>query len=124
MNTEDTNLNNQAEQQDEIIANRNMNGAAAAALLAAAIGCAVLGIFTALAHVIAPLKSFLNFYPPAGPLSGKTAMGVLAWLVSWPLLHYKLKNTNVCPVRLAVWTGLLFLIAYITSYPIFEHFGH
>jgi hypothetical protein len=29
----------------------------------------------------------LNWWNPAGPLTGKTDVGVIAWLISWALLN-------------------------------------
>ena len=59
------------------------NGPAAAAVVASGIGSLALGAFTTLADAIVPLEEALNFYNPTGPLSGKTTVGVLVWLVSW-----------------------------------------
>lgn len=64
------------------------NGEAAAAILAAAIGCLALGVFVVLAEASAGFKNGIRFYMPAGPLSGKTTLAVLVWVVAWAALHY------------------------------------
>ena len=54
------------------------NGPAAAAILASGIGSLALGLSTTLAQAIAPVKEALNFYDPAGSLSGETTVAVEA----------------------------------------------
>jgi hypothetical protein len=61
-------------------------GRALAALVAAGVGCASLGFFTVLAEVSAGVRSLLNFYNPVGPLSGKTSVAALVWIVAWFVL--------------------------------------
>jgi hypothetical protein len=64
-----------------------LNGPFLAAMLSAGVGCSVLGICTVLAHASVPIKQLLNFYPPTGPLAGKSTIAVVAWLVTWGILH-------------------------------------
>jgi hypothetical protein len=45
--------------------------------------------------VLSPgLKSLLNFWNPAGSLTDKTTMGILAWLISWIFLNSSLKDKD------------------------------
>lgn len=62
------------------------NGPAAAATLAAGIGCLAMGVLTTLSEVVGGLGPALNFYNPSGPLSGKTLVSVVIWLLSWLIL--------------------------------------
>ena len=71
------------------------NGPAAAAILASGIGSFALGLFTTLAQAVVPIKNVLNLYDPAGPLSGKTTVAVVIWLVAWALFHGLWKNQQV-----------------------------
>jgi len=75
------------------------NGAAAAAVLSAGVGSAVIGLLTTGAAISAGLKSALTWWSPAGPLTGKTGVGVIAWLVSWIVLHTLWKDEDVALVR-------------------------
>lgn len=98
-------------------------GPGAAAMIAAGIGTLTIGILTTGAVISAPLKTFLNFYNPAGPLSGKTSVGVIVWLVSWLILGviWKDKDSNLG----RAFTATLILIALgllLTFPPIFEAF--
>ena len=63
-------------------------GAAAAAFIASGIGVFVLGLMTTGAEVSSGLKNILNWWNPAGPLSGKTGVAILAWIISWLVLNH------------------------------------
>ncbi len=62
-------------------------GPIAAAIIAGGVGAAALGAFTTLAEASADLKEWLDFKSDVGPLSGKTIMAVVVWLVAWLVLH-------------------------------------
>lgn len=59
------------------------NGPVAAALLAAGWGVFAIGLMTTLAEAMAAVANALNWYGPVGPLSGKTGVGIIVWLVAW-----------------------------------------
>lgn len=63
------------------------DGVALAAILAAGLGCATIGVMTILAEAFGAAKDWLTWWAPAGPLTGKTGMGVVVWLASWSMLH-------------------------------------
>jgi hypothetical protein len=86
------------------------NGPAAAALLSAAIGCATLGLMTVLDEVTGKGNGFdkwLNWYNPVGPLSGKTTVAVIAYVLSWAMLSVLLRGKNV---RLGKWIAATFIL--------------
>lgn len=62
-------------------------GPIAAAIIAGGIGAAALGVFTTLAEASVDLKDWLDWNSDVGPLSGKTIMAVIVWLVAWAVLH-------------------------------------
>lgn len=62
-------------------------GPIAAAILAGGIGCLALGVFTTLAEASSSIKDWLNWKDEVGPLSGKTGMAVIVWLIAWAVLH-------------------------------------
>lgn len=97
------------------------NGPAAAAILSAGVGSATIGLMTTGAVISAGLKSALNWWSPAGPLTGKTSVGVIAWLVTWIVLHvlWKDKDVPLVPV-LVVMLVLLALGLLLTFPPVFE----
>jgi hypothetical protein len=61
-------------------------GPGAAAILAAGIGCAVLGVFALLGNEFNGIAGFFDFYSPAGPLSGVTTCAIAVWLATWFVL--------------------------------------
>ena len=62
------------------------NGSGAAAILAAGIGCASLGIFAFAGDVSPAMSKMLNIYNPTGALSGVTTFAIIIWLASWVVL--------------------------------------
>lgn len=99
------------------------DGPAAAAVLAAAVGTFATGVLTALTPASECLRNFLNWYKPAGPLSGKTAGGVLVWLAVWLILHFEWRNKhiNLRPVYVAS-LALIGLAWLLTFPPVVELF--
>jgi hypothetical protein len=99
-------------------------GSAAAALIAAGIGCFVLGLFTTLNEVSSTLSDGLNWWNSVGPLSGKTALGVFAWIISWAILWPLYRNK-----RRSLWTAFIIMVVLIviglvlTFPPFFELFA-
>lgn len=62
-------------------------GPVAAAILAAGVGCLALGVLTTLAEASETIKDWLNWNDDVGPLSGKTLVAVIVWVVAWAVLH-------------------------------------
>jgi len=99
------------------------NGSSAAAILAAGIGLAAIGVMTLMAEAIAAWSKALVWSKPVGALSGKTSLGLIAWIVGWIVFgllwkgkEVKLRPVLVLSVILAV-VGVLF-----TFPPFFELF--
>jgi hypothetical protein len=100
-------------------------GPAAAAVLAAGIGCAALGILIPLAEGIAWVKSTLTFNGPVGPLSGKTIVASVVWLIAWAALHraWRKRDVRFAPVWIA--SIVLIAVGLLGSFPpVFQLFGH
>jgi hypothetical protein len=99
------------------------NGPFAAATLAAGIGCALYGAAVLAASASPAFKNLMNWWNPAGPLVGKTSVGVIAWLVAWGLLHFIWRSREVQLSK--VWKISLVLLAIgfaLTFPPVFEAF--
>ena len=98
-------------------------GPAAAAMISGGIGTLAIGLLTTGAVISSGLKDALNFYNPAGPLSGKTSVGVAVWLLSWLALNaiWKGKDYDL-PKAFRVTLVLIALGALLTFPPIFEAF--
>ncbi|UVC17928.1 hypothetical protein [Mesorhizobium onobrychidis] len=59
------------------------NGSGAAAILAAGIGCAAIGVLAFASELSPGLRGLLNFYNPVGALPGKTTVTIIVWLIAW-----------------------------------------
>jgi hypothetical protein len=100
------------------------NGPAAAALVAAGIGCAGVGIATALVEASKFFENALNFYKPVGPLSGKTLVGVVAFFVSWIILGFRFQDKEVRIARWATVAFILIALGFLLTFPpVFDVFA-
>ena len=100
------------------------NGPAAAAILASGIGSLTLGLLTTVAQAVALIRNALNFYDPAGPLSGKTTMSVVIWLVAWALFHGLWKNQQKDFSKVFIVTLCMIALGLLGTFPpFFEAFS-
>lgn len=95
------------------------NGPAAAALIAAGIGVFFLGLFTVLSEQSTGMHDWLQFKDRVGPLSGKTVMAVVAYVVSWAFLAPVLWKRNVNLNNALIITGVLIAGGFIGTFPKF-----
>jgi hypothetical protein len=103
---------------------RTKLGAASAAFVASGLGCLAIGLLTTLAEVSEGLKSALNWWNPAGPLSGKTGLGVIVWAVSWYVLHRMWKDQEDGLGRAFTLTLILIAVGFLLTFPpVFELFA-
>jgi hypothetical protein len=99
-------------------------GAAAAAIVAAGIGCTVLGILVTAAEASQGIRSTLNMYNPVGPLSGKTIVASAGFFISWLILHVLWKDKDVNLGRMTTVAYILILLGLLLTFPpIFELFA-
>lgn len=95
------------------------NGPVAAALIAGGVGSAVLGLATTLAEASSVIKDLLNWYNPVGPLIGKTGVAVIAFAVSWIVLHGLYRGKEVNLQRAATLAFVLLAVGLIGTFPPF-----
>jgi hypothetical protein len=101
------------------------NGSVAAAMLAAGIGCLVLGVTTSLAQGSKAIGGMLNFYNPVGPLSGKTIVAVVIWLGVWGVLASKWKDQSADFDKVYKVTLILVGLGVLGTFPpFFDLLGH
>jgi hypothetical protein len=94
-------------------------GPVAAAIIAGGVGALAVGLLTTLAEASTSIRTFLNFYTPVGPLSGKTIGGVLIWLVSWVVL-YLVYRDKPFETRKALTVALVLIgLGLLGTFPIF-----
>ena len=93
------------------------NGPAAAAILAGALGVFAIGLFTTLAEAFAGLKNALVWVNPVGPLSGKTGLGIIIWLVAWVILGSMYKGKAVDEDKFVRWAWIFIALGLVLTFP-------
>jgi hypothetical protein len=106
------------------------NGPVAAAFLAAGIGSLVLGIMVCLNELGGDISKFLAFDKNfglgsgVGPLSGKVTIMVLAYLISWVVLHFLWRGKEVNFGRVFSIALILVAAGFILTFPpVFDLFA-
>ncbi len=95
------------------------NGPGAAAILAAGIGCAAVGILAFAGDASDAIGRLLNFYNPTGTLSGVTTVGIIVWLVSWLILNrlWQGRTVSMMTTNVLAFTGLV--VGFLLTFPPF-----
>jgi len=95
------------------------NGGVVAAIVAGGLACAIFG-FLAVATAASPaVAKLLTFYWPAGPLTGKSTVTIVAYLVIWPNLHYRLRDRHLDLYKAFLFTLFLIALGLIGTFPPF-----
>ena len=95
------------------------NGPVVAALIAGGLGSATIGLMTVLAEASQAVNGALNWWNPAGPLTGKTLFGVIAFFTSWIVLHFIFRGKNVNFPRAATIALVLLGLGLLGTFPPF-----
>jgi hypothetical protein len=101
------------------------NGGVVAALVSAGIACAALGLCVVLAAASPTVNDLMNWYKPAGPLTGKTTVPAVLYLLAWPLLHLRLRHRHVKVRRSLLLTLALVGLGLLGTFPpVYNLFHH
>ncbi|MBI3241523.1 MAG: hypothetical protein HYZ49_04435 [Chloroflexi bacterium] len=95
------------------------NGPVAASLVAGGLGSATIGLMTVLAEASEPFKNSLNWWNPAGPLTGKSLVGVIVFFVSWLVLHLIFRGKEVNFARASTIALILLGLGLLMTFPPF-----
>jgi hypothetical protein len=95
----------------------NPNGSGAAALLAAGIGSALLGLFSLLGDAFPGIGNFFKFYNPTGPLSGVTTTAIVIWLATWYVLDKTWAARDVNVARVSIIAFVLLALGFALTFP-------
>jgi hypothetical protein len=95
------------------------NGAAAATVLAVAIGILALGACALAGDASPRLARLLNVWNPTGPLSGVTIFAILVWLLAWTALARAWTGHNLNLRRINLVALLLIVIGLLLTFPPF-----
>ncbi len=101
-------------------ADASPNGSAWAALVGAGVGCAGFGIVTDVSEWSAGVSRMLQWYSPAGSLSGVAGCAMVIWVGVWWVLHARWRERRLQSERkLMGVTFLLVLTGLIATFPPF-----
>ncbi|RJQ84019.1 MAG: hypothetical protein C4519_05785 [Desulfobacteraceae bacterium] len=100
-----------------------IDGKISAAMLSSGIGCLVIGLMTTGAVISEWLKNALDWWNPAGPLSGKTSVGIIVWLIAWAIFHFLWKNQETDVKKTMKISLILIALGFVLTFPpVFEAF--
>lgn len=88
-----------------------------ASMIASGIGSLVLGIAIVLSEVSTDFKTFVTWNSGVGPLSGKTGLSIIAFVVSWVALHYAFQRRAVTLTTSFVITLVLVVLGLLLTFP-------
>ena len=114
-----SNVDELAWQAEELQIVEKPNGPAAAALLSAGVGALALGILTVWNEASTSMHDLLELDTGVGPLSGKTAFAVVAYVIAWIILAPVLWRRNVAWPTVLALTGLLLAGGFVGTFPEF-----
>jgi hypothetical protein len=95
------------------------NGGAAAAVLAVAIGSFVLGVCALVGDASPVVAHLLNVWNPTGPLSGVTALAIIAWLMAWFALARAWSGRSLQLRRINLLALVLISVGLLLTFPPF-----
>ena|ERR671913_2400963 len=119
MTTHDTTRPSAAPAGEPTTAPIKPEGPISAAILAAGIGSFTLGLLTTLAEASSGVADWLRWSEAVGPLSGKTLMAVMVWLVAWAGLHLWLRGKAYETTRALTVATVLILLGVLGTFPSF-----
>ncbi len=93
------------------------NGDGMAAILAAGIGCAALGIFAFLGDAFQGIGNFFNFYNPTGTLSGVTDTAIAVWLAAWYALAKLWRGRDVAVGQISIISFVMLAVGLALTFP-------
>jgi hypothetical protein len=91
------------------------NGGAMAAFLGAGVGAFAMGLVVLLNE--ARIFAAPAVYGPAGGVSGRTTLAMVAWLVAWGVLHYRWRDREIASRRIYTVTVILIALGIVGTFP-------
>jgi len=94
-------------------------GPISAAIIAAGVGALALGVLTTLASASSRVADWLDWSDAVGPLSGKTTVAVIVWLIAWVILHFVYRARALETRRALVVSLVLIALGVLGTFPTF-----
>jgi lysylphosphatidylglycerol synthetase-like protein (DUF2156 family) len=102
-----------------IASDSQIEGIAAAALLAAGTGAFVLGLLTTLAEASTGTKDFLQWNDRVGPLSGKTIIAAVAYFGALLVFGLLFRGRQLALRRVLIAAVILLVLGLVGTFPTF-----
>jgi asparagine N-glycosylation enzyme membrane subunit Stt3 len=96
------------------------NGGAAAAIVAAGVGCFAVGVLALAGDGVKAVAKLLTFYRPTGPLSGVSTMAIAAWLVTWFVLARRWGGRSVSMTKVSAVAFVSLALGLLLTFLLFE----
>jgi hypothetical protein len=96
------------------------NGAAAAAMLSACVGCFTLGGLAVAGDASKAVAGMLTLYKPTGPLSGVSTLAIAVWLAGWLVWHRLWREKTIALKRVTGVALALLALGLLLTFPPFE----
>lgn len=93
------------------------NGPGAAAILAAGVASAALGVLALASDAWPAVHRLLNVWRPTGPLSGVTTATTVIWLASWAAFHQRWAQREVELKRINLIAFGLLAVGLLLTFP-------
>jgi hypothetical protein len=94
-------------------------GPISAAIIAGGVGALALGVLTTLAEASTRVSDGLEWSTRVGPLSGKTIVAVIVWLVAWGVLHLIYRKRPFETRRALIIALVLIALGVLGTFPEF-----
>ena len=94
-------------------------GPAYAAIIAAALAAATLGMLATLAEVLDGFGDWLSFSGRVGMLSGETILAIAVYFASWAGLAFAWRRSNPSLRLVAIVTAALLAAGLVGTFPLF-----
>jgi hypothetical protein len=94
-------------------------GPISAAIIAGGVGALALGVLTTLAEASTRVSDGLEWSTRVGPLSGKTIVAVIVWLVAWGVLHLIYRKRTFETRRALIIALVLIALGVLGTFPEF-----
>jgi len=104
---------------DPILQEDRPNGPVAAVLIAGGLGSATLGLMTILAESSKSVGAALNWWNPAGSLTGVALLSSAVFFVAWLKLHFIFRRKQLSFTRVAVLALVLLGLGLLGTFPPF-----
>lgn len=119
MATQVKELDNKAQSGSVAKAVSSIDTAVGASFIACGLGSTIFGLAIIGTEISADFKTLLTLDAGVGALSGKALVGVVAFFLSWIILHFGMRGRNIPLMTSFIIGVVLVLLGVVFTYPPF-----